>query len=411
MASKNTDADLSALAARVERAKGDGDPTGFISGGFATSEFALVLGGCIEFESEVPEFERRRIVLRVAHDSALRRPVTADVLLRACSKLEREYLDLPKKTFRLLTEVSIWWTIDVPITRIGKTTLTFKPKRPLGFRARAKLFDDSQSTVGFELPKHYMQLSALVTARTPYEAAERALNDIDLVRASWNLSLNRGKAWRHSGGRPAPVNDIRLSPFHTVHEADGKLATETYWYDPGYSEPAKPYSDKTKFGRLLDFAKDLRWRLTKVPYRAELESALVRYVRALDAADLNDTFLRLWSLLEYLTDSTRAPAKVATRRAAFIFTDRERSLLVLSHLTNHRNSFVHAGSDSDEIESLVFLLKRYVDALLIFHLGNRFRFSRRAEAAQFLDHPASRAEIDDKLRQLRYARKFLVSAP
>ena len=119
----------------------------------------------------------------------------------------------------------------------------------------------------------------------------------------------------------------------------------------------------------------MRLKVAKLPYCSDIEGALIRYVRALDSADLNDTFLRLWSLLEYLTDSGHDPYKVATRRAAFMFADRERSMLVLTHLTNHRNRFVHAGSDTDEIESLVFLLKRYVDCLLIFHLGNRFAFT------------------------------------
>ena len=411
MVARRKDNDLSTLAARAEQAKADGDPAGFITGGFATSDFAIVLAGSLDFDPELPEFERKRIALKVAHDPAFPRPITADVLLKLCSKLEREYLARPKRSFRLLTEISLWWTVDVPTTRIGETTLTFQPKRSKGFAERAKLFQESRSNLGFELPSHYMQLSALVSARTPHEAAERALNDIDLVRASWNLSLNRGKAWRFSGGRPAPVNDIRLSPFHTVHETDGKLATQTYWYDPGYSKPASLFSDKAKFSRLTAFAKNLRSRLGQLPYRSEIEQALIRYVRALDSADLNDAFLRLWSVLEYLTDSTHDPYKVAARRAAFMFADRERSQLVLTHLTNYRNRFVHAGSETDDIESLVFMLKRHVDALLIFHLGNRFGFTSRAEAARFMDLPVTRAEIDVRLKQLRQARKYLSPIP
>jgi len=411
MVTHRKDGDLATLAARAEQAKAYGDPSGFITGGLATSDFAIILGGCVEFDPELPEIERRAITLKIAHDPALPRPITADSLLKLCSKLEREYLARHERSFRLLTEVSLWWTIDVPATRIGGTTLTFKPKLRKGFIERAKLFEESKSIVGFDLPLHYMELSALVTARTPHAAAEQALNDIDLVRASWNLSLNRGKTWRMSGGRPAPVNDIRLSPFHTVHEANGTLATQTYWYDPGYSKPATLYSDKAKFGRLLAFAKNLRARLAQVSYRSELEKALIRYVRALDSADLNDAFLRLWSLLEYLTDSTHDPYKVAARRAAFMFTDRERSQLVLTHLTNHRNRFVHAGSDTDDIESLVFMLKRYVDALLLFHLGNRFVFATRGEAARFMDMPVTRAEIDARLKRLRQARKYLSPSP
>ena len=357
---------LADLAQLAEHAKLNADPTGFLSGGFAQSDFQVVLGGCVEFHPDLPEFERTRIVSKVAHDPALPRPITPAVLLRRCSQLEREYLARPMRSYRLLTEISISWTIDIPRTIIGNTTLTFNPKGTAGFNSRSKLFSESRRDIGFDLPPHYMRLSARLSARTPEEAAERALSDIDLARASWNLALNRAKGWRYSSGRPSPVNDIRLSPFHTVHDAKGALATQTFWYDPNYSKPATLFSDKTKFSRLLVFAKNLRSRLQQLPYKKDIEDALIRYVRALDSADLNDAFLRLWSVLEYLTDSTQDPYKVAIRRAAFMFSDTERSQLVLTHLANHRNRFVHTGSDAGDIESLVFLLKRYVDQLFFF---------------------------------------------
>ena len=407
MASRRKNTDLPALAARAERAEADGDSAGFVTGGFTSSDFSIVLGGCVEFHPDLPEFERKRIVTRVSREAGISRPITAESLLKQCSKLEQAYLAAPTKPFRLLTEISIWWTIDVPRATIGQTTLVFKPKSVKGFSERSRLYSDSRESVGFALPSHYMRLSAAVLARTPYEAAEKALNGIDLVRASWNLSLNRGKAWRSSSGRPSPINDIRLSPFHTVHDLTGALATDTYWYDPGFSKPASLYSDKPHFYKLQEFARNLRAKLALLPYRQDIESALLRYVRALDSADLNDAFLRLWSLLEYLTDSGHDPYKVATRRAAFMFQDRERAQLVLTHLTQHRNRFVHAGSDSDDIESLVFQLKRCVDSLLLFHLGNSVGFSTRNEAASFMDLPPGRAEIDLRIRHLRSARKFV----
>ena len=174
--------------------------------------------------------------------------------------------------------------------------------------------------------------------------------------------MNRRKTWRHTSGRPVPVNDIRLSPFHTLHDIKGNLAIETFWYDPGYSKSTTLFSDGTKFANILVFAKSLRTCLIQLPYRTEIEGALIRYVRALDSSDLNDAFLRLWSLLEYLTNST--------------------------------------------IESLVFLLKRYVDSLLLFHLGNRLGFATHAETASFMDFPQRKKDIDQRIKRLREARRF-----
>lgn len=407
MVSRRKETDLAGLALRAERAKAEGDPTGFMSDGLFYSDFAIILGGCVEFDARIPETERKRIIEKVAHDPLLARPITAESLLKECSRLERDYLSRPEISYRLLTEISLWATIEVPRTKVGGVSLTFKPKFDVGYAARAKRASDSRVTVGFELPRNYMHVSAHLKARSPYEVAERALDAIDLVRASWNLALNRGKTWRYSSGRPSPVNDIRLSPFHTVHKADGSLATEIFWFDPGYSRPANIFSDKTKFEKVLAFATNLRNRLRTLAYREDIEGALIRYVRALDSADLNDAFLRLWSLLEYLTDSTHDAYKVATRRAAFMFSDRDRSQLVLSNLTNHRNRFVHVGSETGDIESLVFQLKRHVDALLLFHLGNRFGFASRAEAARFMDLPPVREELRLRIKRLRQATRFM----
>lgn len=411
MASRRKDTDLPGLAARAERAKSEGDPSGFLSGAAFYSDFAIILGGCIDFDPGVPDVEQKQIIQRVAHEQSNESRITADSLLRACSRLEQDYLSRAMKPYRLLTEISLWWTLDVPKVRINDIVLTFKPKLEKAFSERRKLAHESRSTIGGDLPTNYMRVSAYVHARSPIEAAERGLDALDLLRASWNLSLNRGKAWRYSSGQPSPVNDILLSPFHTVHESNGSLATETFWYDPGYKKAVAPFSDSERFGRLLIFATDLRRRLATLGYREDIQGALIRYVRALDSADLNDAFLRLWSLLEFLTNSTHDPYKVATRRAAFLFTDKERSQLVLSNLTNHRNRFVHVGSETEEIESLVFQLKRYVDALLLFHLGNRFGFTSREEAARFMDLPVGRSELKLRKKRLEQAERYIFGSP
>lgn len=407
MATMRNDPNLVLLASRVEAAKRDGDPTGFLSGGFSYSEFAIVLSGCIDFDTSVPESERRRIVQKVANDTSLPRPITARVLSKACSKLENAYLALPTKSFRLLTEVSLWWTLDVPNTRIEGVHITFKSKLNNAYAERSRLASVSHPTLGYSLPGNYMQVAAQMRARSSNEAAHRALEALDLLRASWNLALNRAKSWRISTGSPKPINDIQLAPFRTVHEMSGTLATEEFWYEPGYRKPANLFDNKAKFSDILVFARSLRRRLTVSAYRDDLRSALIRYVRALDSADLNDAFLRLWGLLEYLTHSTRDPSSVTTRRAAFMFRDRERSILLLSNLADFRNRLVHAGSDSDDIESLVFQLKRYVDALLVFHLGNRFGFESRAEAAAFMESPSDTVKLKHQLRRLQQALGFI----
>lgn len=407
MAKWRSESEAQALIARANALLDTGDDAGFVKGSFTVSEFALILSGLLELSSEIPETQRSQIASKASFEVGNRQLQSLATVLARCAELEREYLSQAKLEYRLLTEVSIAPTLVIPATRFGETTLTFSPKTLKGFSLRRDLFESHRRSLGFELPSHYQRLAARVSARSAAEAFEKALEAIDVVRGTWNLSLNRGKAWRHSGGRPAPINDIRLSPYHTLHKLDGALAEPAGWYEPGYSRLGKIFSDRDKLPRLLKFGETLRELLRVHQYRGDMQSALLRYVRALDSCDMNDAFLRLWSVLEHLTDGTNSPYKVAVRRAAFHFADHARATLVLNHLTSYRNRYVHVGADSQEIETLLFLLKRHVDQLMLFHLQNPFDLESRQEAAAFMDLPNNRAEIDRRLRRLRHARRYI----
>lgn len=89
MATRRKDSDLESLAKHTEHAKANGDDAGFLSGSLFSSEFEIVLSGCIDFHPEVPEFERKRIISKVAHSHDLRRPITPEVLLFHCTNLEK----------------------------------------------------------------------------------------------------------------------------------------------------------------------------------------------------------------------------------------------------------------------------------------------------------------------------------
>ena len=55
---------------------------------------------------------------------------------------------------------------------------------------------------------------------------------MDLLRGMWNLRLN--SAARSSSGKRKPVNVLQLGPLHSLHEPNGELATDRYWYDANY---------------------------------------------------------------------------------------------------------------------------------------------------------------------------------
>ena len=152
----------------------------------------------------------------------------------------------------------------------------------------------------------------------------------------------------------------------------------------------------------------IRKLLKRINYPNDIISAILRYTRALDLTNWEDAFLRLWSVLEHLTATGPNDNYALTiRRAAFIYGGDEYARQVLTHLKDYRNRAVHAGSENHEIQAFMYQLKRFVESLLEFHLGNKFGFTSLKEVATILDLPCSRDELCKKKEALMYAEKFL----
>jgi hypothetical protein len=108
--------------------------------------------------------------------------------------------------------------------------------------------------------------------------------------------------------------------------------------------------------------------------------------------------IKLWSVLEMLTASANEGYKATVRRALFVWNKKDLEIHrhALEPLRRRRNSTVHTGKESEGDMTSVFQLKRYVEQLLIFQLGNRFGFNTIAESANLLDHPVH----DDQLQEI-----------
>ena len=184
--------------------------------------------------------------------------------------------------------------------------------------------------------------------------------------------------------------------MHTLHDQRGMLATETWWYEPDYREPIKVFTQDSKIEKMSVFLKNVRGYLKRSKYAEDLKLAIIRYGRALDQVDLEASFLKLWGVLELLTDTVGSSYKITVRRASYIWKEREYHKEILSHLRDHRNSSVHAGKENHDVEMCTYQLKRYVELLLEFHLASSFGFQNIAHAAEFMDLPKDASKLKFK---------------
>lgn len=187
-----------------------------------------------------------------------------------------------------------------------------------------------------------------------------------------------------------------------------------------WSEPTFTYRERSDRLRATDWKRlreeqVVRTALGRCPYRAQLEEFLVRYARALDGRDMEAVFLRLWSLLESLTGTTAGESYDTTiDRASFLFGDLDVVRHLLEHLRSRRNRLVHQAEEHGAAaEELVYQVKYFVEALLVFHLNTGRQLRSMAKATEFLSLPRNVQGLEksltackDRVRLLSRALKF-----
>jgi hypothetical protein len=407
----NKEYNPSQLAEKIEDSRKAVDGGGVKFEGWGLKEYETILFSMLNFPENVPEIEARRMVTKAIFTSGTKGKITAKSLLAEVNKLEHDYVTLPIQRYALATSISLNTSLTLQRLRQNGNLIIFERNYPERFRNEASdLIEQArEQSLFFDPPTNYMRIRIHVSAKSIHEAANEALDTIDYIRGIWNWANNRRHFFRISMGKPMPVNEIVLGPLHTLHLSTGQLAaTDTWWYEPSYLGPIKLY--KPSQGNVDNiFNKPLiymRKRLKNHNYPKVMQNALIRYTRALDYRDWSTSFLKLWGVLELLTDTIGASYEITVKRTSYIFQERDYHLQVLQHLRKHRNSSVHFDRENSEIETCMYQLKNFVEALIGFHVSNKYGFNSIQEAASFLSLPYKNETLTSHINKLQFARKF-----
>jgi hypothetical protein len=401
--------DPSELANRIEQTRkvGDDGSVSFESG-FDFKVFDTLLYSMLDFSDDIPEIEGRNIARRSIFDAGEKGEITPQRLLAEVNILENKYLKQPIERFVLSTSISIRRLSILERIYIGRTQIIFENQLPRRFIQEAtELRREAENILYADPPNNYMAVRVHQSAKSPIEAAYEALDAVDVIRGIWNLYENKRHYTRWSmGGNPLPVNKVILGPYHLLHFPNGKLAsTSRWWYEQSYLGAVAPHRFND-LSRLNKYTSDIRNRLAKSHYGGDLEGAIIRYTRALDERDWNHAFIRLWGVLELLTDTIRLSHDQTIKRAAFIYQDHEYHLQILKQLRDYRNRTIHADAENSEMESFLYQLKNFIEDLLYFHLGNNFGFKTIQDAGNFLGLPRDKEALNYRADMANKALRF-----
>lgn len=370
--------------------------------------YISTLFSMLELPSDIPEFYLEKAIKKAFVEMHKCKEFTDKALLKKIKQEIGNYYKLPNTKFHLLTSISLVKTNVFPNMKIGGCHLSFFQRVPQKYsKSRNRLFQERKE----EERKDYLYVVASILAKSEREAAGKCLESIDLFRGIINLHENHLYSRHWGPGERKAVNQLILGKIHTLHGHSGDLCPAIYWYEPEYQSTKYPY--KFKNTEVLDFIQEMRQKLSKSKFSTEIEKAIIRYTRALDYLDLNVSLLKLWSLLEFLTDTGMSGYDETIKRTIFHFEDRDVQRQILEHLRETRNRSVHNGIDVENIRIRVYQLKRYVEVLIFFHLSNAYKFSTFKESCEFCstttDERALREQIvkhELKLKMCKAALKY-----
>lgn len=373
------------------------------------ADIFTVIYSSLEFDTKIPEIEKRNIVRKAMNNATTKGKLTAKTILGEVSREENFYKKLPSQKLVLVTNLSITNANKLRRIKILNNTLMFSNGLPMNFTRHSIIEDATKNLIfpDYAIPSYFYFVRIYVNAKTNHEAYLFGIDALDLLRGIWNFYLNLSTHRRWTSGIRKEVNKITLGPIHTLHKPNGNLATEEYWYNTIYTPRPMPFVMYNQYEKIRNFEMIVRKKLNKSSYKTDLINFMLKYTRALDENNLNNAFLALWSLLENLTASTGSHDDVV-KRTLFLYKDYQIHKQILEHLRSYRNKTIHTdNSESEEIELLLFQLKGYVEKLIRFHLFNKIGFASIEESATFLSLTTDKDSIRKKINLLTKAEKFL----
>jgi hypothetical protein len=378
--------------------------------GLEFDSLTALIFSMIEFPESITELDARRMVTTSIFSAGKKGAITSKTLLKEINIEYKKYLALPSHRYVLATSISLSPFLKLDKIYMGNSILKFESAYPKLFTREAdNLTKHAKDSLFSDLPKQYLKLRVFVTAKTTNQAGNEALDNLDFVRGI----LNWGNNGRHGhritfGGKPSPVNEIILGPIHTLHETSGLLAAKNnWWYEPSYLGQIKNFSPKqSDFDALLSLLDHVKKILRHHKYPQIIRNAIIRYTRALDERDYTTAFLKIWSILELLTDTGKAHYGVTIRRAAFLFHDYDHHYQILQHLREYRNSYVHTDKTNSKAETYLYQTKDYVERLFRFHFFNKFKFDSLQQAGNFLDSPHTEKDLKRQLKILNDVKAY-----
>lgn len=376
---------------------------------FLINDLEAILESAYDFKSETSEAQKSFIIEEAIKVFGFKPNKNGRQLKSQIRKIENNFLLRPLQKFSILTSLSFPYFDQLRNLRYSSGSVNFyKFCYPRKYKFGALSDELNQYSKSRTTPPHgYVPTIVNITARTTIEAIEKGLEFLDLIRGIWNYSINFPTTARIHFGHRNPINEIRTGPTFTLFLTDGKLVAPQIWYEVNYVEKSSTWGFQHKWEKICQDSIWIRKALNKMPYRDHFFKIFIRYSKALDTNDYETAYLKLWSLLELLTDTKNAKYDDTISRALFFYNDDNLGREIMEHLRIFRNKLVHTGEARNEMDSMLFQIKRFVERMIWYHLKFSGRFKTIEEFGNFLDLSKNKGILEKEIELRKEALNFL----
>lgn len=373
---------------------------------FFLQDISSAVSTFMELDNSIPDYYKSQFVYKTICDLERKNKLELKYLNEEMNNHERLYLSRPTHKYILATTISIRSLNQSFIFRKGGTTLNIASQFPKKIKMNGLVFNEDIKR-NITRSSSYSKLWITIDARNLREAYYLGMRKIDFFRGIWNYYLNWNRISRTTmSGQKTLINSIVLGPVQTLHRFNNGKPYMDYYYEPFFVKSHRTININSKLNKILEFQKKVRRRLKKSQYRAIIYDAIIKYCRALDLFDYEVAYIKLWNVLEILTDTIGGRYDQMIKRASFIYVDRCFHKQILEHLRNQRNHLIHKSKSLENDEASLFQLKRYVDDLLHFHIFCLFKFNDINEVGAFLEMSSKKDSLERRYKKIKYAIKY-----
>lgn len=408
--SKANNTDLNWIIQSIKRNVRKNKDGNYVISGLEIISIIAKLYSTMDFEDEIPENDGLGLIRRSVLDLVSNNNLTHQNLKSEIEKQKNLYLNRPLKRYVIVAKISLKKPKELHKLYFGRTQIIFDEQLPNKyFKEEKQLGSVINQPLIVKPPNNYSPVRVHVTARSFDHAFNKGIETLDLFRGIWNLYINRrSQSFRHTfSGKTKPVNKIILGPIYFIHHTSGKLIRDNlFYYNPDYFGPVRPF-DKFDYRKLSKYTEKIMNNISNSNYKKDLINSIIRYTDALDENDLHSSYLKLWALLEKLTDTIKISNEKTIERAAYLYKNHEIIKKSLNQLRLYRNKFVHVGQEGSFIESYLYELKNIVENYLIFYIDNPYDFKSFQEFGQFLSLPHEKNALKDREKKAKVALNFL----